>query len=51
MLLMLLLDGGRSDFEARVGAGERVAACDDACRRCRMPTRPVPCRPAANMLT
>lgn len=54
MLLMLLLDGGRLDFEARVGAGERVAACDDACiacRRCRMPTRPVPCRPAANMLT
>lgn len=34
MLLMLLLDGGRLDFEARVGAGERVAACDDACRRC-----------------
>lgn len=26
MLLMLLLDGGRLDFEARVGAGERVAA-------------------------
>lgn len=49
---MLLLDGGRLDFGARVGAGERVAACDDACRRpdaagC----RPVPIRPAANMLT
>lgn len=44
MLLMLLLDGGRLDFEARVGAGERVAACDDACRRCRMPSRPIPSR-------
>lgn len=44
MLLMLLLDGGRLDFEARVGVGERVAACDDACRRCRMPSRPIPSR-------
>lgn len=51
MLLMLLLDGGRLDIEARVRAGERVAACDDACRRCRMPSRPVQFRPATNMLT